>query len=180
MDASAETHASAGRRSSDCVVVFRRCFRACRLYSCRTDNTRQHPQWWLFIHLLTAICADEVCAVKCSSLRLEPVFWITSRPRLACSNHCNHVDSLSWEEKGALVFVEYGIRIPLRFPSAGDEPDCGLRREADETTDSLDNQESPLKSSPEDDPGQKCPMNSNATNTFRCTSTAQRCLRQLP
>ena len=70
-------------------------------------NTRQHPQWWLLVHLLTAICADQVCAVKCSNLRLGPVFWITSRPRLACSNHCNHVDCLSWEEKGALVFVEY-------------------------------------------------------------------------
>ena len=39
MDASAETHASDGRRSSDCVVVVGRCFRACRRYSCRTEHT---------------------------------------------------------------------------------------------------------------------------------------------
>ena len=39
-----------------------------------------------------------------------------------------------------------------RISQCGDEPDCGLRREADETTDSLDNQESPLKRSAEDDP----------------------------
>ena len=114
------------------------------------QNTRQHPQWWLFIALLTAICADQVCAVECSNLRLEPVFWITSRPRLACSNHCNHVDSLSWEEARALVFVENPNS--ARICQCGDEPDCGLRREADETADSLDNQESPLKRSAEDDP----------------------------
>ena len=55
-------------------------------------------------------------------------------------------------KKGARVFVEYGIRNSARIHQCGDEPDCGLRREADETTDSLDSQESPLKRSAEDDP----------------------------
>ena len=62
-----------------------------------------------------------------------------------------------------------GVWNPNSAPisQCGDEPDCGLRREAGETTNSLDNPETPLKSSPEGDPFKKNPLKYNVTNTFR-------------
>ena len=56
-----------------------------------------------------------------------------------------------------------------RIYQCGDEPDCGLRGEADETADSLDNQESPLKRSAEDDRVKSVQCIRSATNTFRNT-----------
>ena len=152
MDASAETHASDGRRSSDCVVVVRKCFRACRRYSCRTETHVSTPQWWLLILLLTAICADQVCAVECSNLRLGPVFLDHLSPAPCLFQSLQQCRQLVVGRKRCTCVC--GVLNPnsARIYQCGDEPDCGLRREADETTDSLDNQFFFPTATPEYDP----------------------------
>ena len=150
MEASAETHASDGRRSSDCVVVVRKCFRACRRYSCRTEHTSAPSMVAIYTFVnfylcwpgmcgevfqppTRARCLDHLSAAPCLFQSLQPCRQlVVGRKRCTCV--CG-----AWNPNSS------------RIHQCGDEPDCGLRREADETTDSLDNQGRPLKRSPEDD-----------------------------
>ena len=86
----------------------------------------QPPNWARFLYHLSA--------APCLFQSLQPCTQlVVGRKRCTCV--CG-----IWNPNSARIY------------QCGDEPDCGLKREAEETADSLDNQESPLKRSAEDDP----------------------------
>ena len=77
---------------------------------------------------------DHLSAAPCLFQSLQPCRQLVVGRKM-CTCVCGE-----WNPNSAPIY------------QCGDEPDCGLRGEADETADSLDNQESPLKSTHEDDP----------------------------